>query len=219
MMTIEQYLLLCFVTLLLVGLGLYFWLRQPPHPGRLPPRPLVPPVKLPTEVLQWTDDLPFHDSALLDQQSPNWRKRMKRVGQTIQKSDVKQIYFLHGTFTGSDPFNVLPPLKGLMPQFAQQWEQIIENKMKRAVDKLARDIGNFLPDYVKLFEEATDHQIPCHTLHWSSANHHWGRLQGALRLIEDLHQRFPKGPEGRILLIGHSHARQVFALFTQLLSD
>jgi hypothetical protein len=219
MLTIEQILLLFFSAILLIGLGLYLWLRRPPPLERLPPRPTVPPVKFPTVTLKWTDDVPFHESAVFGSQTPEWQERMARIGTTLQKAGVSQLYFLHGTFTGSDPFNVLPPFKSLMPQLAQQWEQIIESKMKRAVDLLARDLGNFLPDYVRLFQEASGGHVPCHTLHWSSANHHWGRLQGALRLIEDLHQRFPEGPEGRILLIGHSHARQVFALFTQLLSD
>ncbi|WP_141731957.1 hypothetical protein [Oligoflexus tunisiensis] len=219
MLTTEQILLLFFSTILLIGLSLYLWLRTPPPLERLPPRAQVPPVKLPSVTLKWMDDVPFHESAQFINQPEEWRRRMLKVGQTLNAAGVKQIYFLHGTFTGSDPFNVLPPFKSLMPQLAQQWEQMIESKMKRAVDILARDIGNFSNDYVQLVEDATGKRIPCHTLHWSSANHHWGRLQGALRLIEDLHQRFPNGPEGRILLIGHSHARQVFALFTQLLTD
>lgn len=211
--------LLIFIGLILIGLLLYFWLRRPPSIDRLPPRPLIPPVRLPTVLMKWDEALPFSEQGRLEGQADAWRERMLACGKTLTRADVRQIYFMHGTFAGSDPFNVLPPLKNLMPHLAKEWEQLIESKMKRAVDKLARDIGNFHPDYVRLFQDATGDQIPCHTMHWSSANHHWGRLQGALRLIEDLHQRFPKGPEGVVLLIGHSHARQVFALFTQLLSD
>ncbi len=219
MLSSEQILLLFFISILLIGLVLYVWLRRPPTEARLPPRPLVPPIKLPTVHLKWQDDIPFQDPGHLDDQSLSWRKRMLRVGRTLAAADVKQVYFLHGTFAGSDPLNVLPPLKNLMPQLANQWEQMIEEKMKKAVDKLARDIGNFLPDYIKLFHEATGQLFPCHILHWSSANHHWGRLHGAIRLIEDINQRYPDALPGRFLLIGHSHARQVFALFTQLITD
>jgi hypothetical protein len=215
----QQLFLLFFGSLFLLCLLIYFWLRRPPAPGRLPPRPLIPPVLLPTVFVKFEDELPFNEQGQLEDQNFSWRGRMLRAGQTMASANVQQIYFLHGTFAGSDPFNVLPPLKNLMPQVAAQWEQIIEAKMKKAVDKFAGDIGNFLPHYVKLFQEATGQLIPCQTLHWSSANHHWGRLQGAIRLIEELNLRYPDQLPGTILLIGHSHARQVFALFTQLISD
>jgi hypothetical protein len=54
---------------------------------------------------------------------------------------------------------------------------------------------------------------------WSSENHHVGRLEGALGLVRALATHAELGaPRGRILILGHSHAGQVFALVTQLLS-
>lgn len=201
-----------------MGLGLYFWLRHPPEPSKLPPKILTKTEELPVVHLDWDDPLPFKEGFLKDQ-SLSWQKQMRTAGKIMQKAGVAQIYFLHGTFVGSDPFQVLPPLQSLMPHMAKRWQKLIESGMRHTIDRLARDVGNFLPAYVQLYGEALGGNIPCQIVNWSSANHHWGRLQGALRLIEELGLRFPEDPVGRVLLIGHSHARQVFALFTHLIAS
>jgi hypothetical protein len=52
--------------------------------------------------------------------------------------------------------------------------------------------------------------------HWSSENCHIGRANAAVRLIDELHSlQLPPGK--RVLLWGHSHAGNVFALMTNLL--
>jgi hypothetical protein len=51
---------------------------------------------------------------------------------------------------------------------------------------------------------------------WSSENHHLGRADGAVRLLDELAQASRERP-GRLLLWGHSHAGNVFALLTNLL--
>jgi hypothetical protein len=52
---------------------------------------------------------------------------------------------------------------------------------------------------------------------WSSENHHLGRADGAVRLIDRLHAA-QHPPGSRVLLWGHSHAGNVFALMTHLLA-
>jgi hypothetical protein len=52
---------------------------------------------------------------------------------------------------------------------------------------------------------------------WSSENHHIGRADGAVRLIDEL-SGMKLGAGQRLLLWGHSHAGNVFALVTNLLS-
>lgn len=51
---------------------------------------------------------------------------------------------------------------------------------------------------------------------WSSENHHLGRADAAVRLLDELARASRERP-GRLLLWGHSHAGNVFALLTNLL--
>jgi len=51
---------------------------------------------------------------------------------------------------------------------------------------------------------------------WSSENHHLGRADGAVRLLDEL-ASLKLRDDQRVLLWGHSHAGNVFALVTNLL--
>jgi hypothetical protein len=51
--------------------------------------------------------------------------------------------------------------------------------------------------------------------HWSSQNHHVGRADAAVRLLDELVSQDFSG--GRVLLWGHSHGGNVFAILTNLL--
>lgn len=124
---------------------------------------------------------------------------------------------LHGTFVGSDPVNMLSSLKTYFPKISERFESGMSKSMRGLIDQLAQDNGNFIPAYAELLEQALDAKIPVRLHYWSSGNHHLARLEGALSLIENLAQNFSKKSSDRILLLGHSHARQVFALFTQLI--
>ena len=71
---------------------------------------------------------------------------------------------------------------------------------------------------MELFGAAT--RLPCSLFVWSSENTHTARLSAAVRLVGHLAERFEghRASEGgrRALLVGHSHAGQVFALALQL---
>ncbi len=58
--------------------------------------------------------------------------------------------------------------------------------------------------------------IPVRLFNWSSENHHIGRADGAIRLLDEL-ASLKLQPTQRVLLFGHSHAGNVFALMTNLL--
>ncbi|RYZ55599.1 MAG: hypothetical protein EOP07_13930 [Proteobacteria bacterium] len=151
------------------------------------------------------------------EQSSEWRASMKRSGTILKNASVKEIILLHGTFVGSDPMNVVSSIKSVFPKLSPQFEESMSRRMKGVIDIIAQDNGNFIPAYVDLLHEALDAKIPVKLQFWSSANHHIARLDGAIRLLEKVSQDFPQKANDRILLIGHSHARQVFALFTQLI--
>ena len=84
-------------------------------------------------------------------------------------------------------------------------------------------MGNYTPEYVGLFAQALgDERIWCQDFVWSGANHHAARVVGAARLLQQIADRRSSGQlqsGERVLLFGHSHAGQVFAVITQFLSD
>ncbi len=143
---------------------------------------------------------------------------MQACGGAIQSSGVRQITLVHGTFVGDDPVGVVEVLKKVYPTISKSLAASIRRIIKRQADHLLADNGNFTEDYASILGEAT--AIPCERFHWSSENHHLGRLMGAARLasyIADVIIKKQVHSSQRILLLGHSHAGQVFALLAQLL--
>jgi hypothetical protein len=149
--------------------------------------------------------------------SDEFRRRMRRAGAAYRRAGVAAVYLAHGTFVGPDALGILAALARVFPAAAPPLRKLI----KRLIDRMLGEAGNFTAAYARLFEEALRQpdgwSIPVRLFHWSSENHHLGRADGAVRLIEEL-ATLPPEPEGRVLLFGHSHAGNVFALATHLLS-
>jgi hypothetical protein len=129
---------------------------------------------------------------------------MKGVEAALRSARVAAIYLVHGTFLGPDALGVLTDLS----RFAPGWAEVLRRWNKQIVDALAGDIANFTRVYADTLQQALDPDgqdcIPIRLCHWSSENHHIGRADGAVRLIQDIAaQNFPPG--SRILLCGHSH--------------
>lgn len=204
--------------LVIVGFIVWWWRQQLPEE----PASLTPPAELVHDpvFLSFQEEVEFNSQGFsLATQSPQWQRRMERAGQVFRAAGVRQIVLLHGTFVGSDPLGLLPPLQSFLPSMYEKMEEKLQTAMKGAMNRIAHDNGNFLPHYVELFQEALGVSISCSLLQWSSGNHHIARLQGAIRLCTYLLEQEKLRPGSRILLIGHSHARQVFALFTHLIGQ
>ena len=134
------------------------------------------------------------------------RCRLKTIGEAFRRAGVRAIYLLHGTFVGTDAL-------GLIRGIARQWPELAEGlyrRQKRALDTLAGDAGNFSTQYAAELQQALNREgddgsrIPVRLFYWSSENHHVGRADAAIRLIDELASRSElRG--GRVLLCGHSH--------------
>lgn len=162
----------------------------------------------------------------LSDHAPEWRAAMRDVGARLRAADVSAIVFVHGTFTGSDPLSAVRAVERALPRRAAV---PIANALRRVtrttVDRLLGDLGQFNAGYTELFEQAINddeaaHAAPiaCTSFGWSSENHHVGRVEGALGLLRVLATHREIG-HGRLLVLGHSHAGQVFALVTQMLAS
>jgi hypothetical protein len=159
----------------------------------------------------------------LDDHSPEWRAAMRAVGDRFASSGIDAVVFVHGTFAGSDPLSAYRAVERALPTFGRELARSLRKKTHGYVQRVLGDVGNFGGGYVRLFEEAIrpeGERIPCTNFVWSSENHHVGRLEGALGLLRTLatHAELGNGARSRLLVIGHSHAGQLFALVTQLLA-
>ncbi|HSO31439.1 MAG TPA: hypothetical protein VLT33_02955 [Labilithrix sp.] len=157
-------------------------------------------------------------SAILDEHTTEWRSAMREIGARLRGRDVTAVVFAHGSFVGGDPTSALAAATHALPR-GRVLAKVLRKRTRTVVDRMLGDFGNFGPAYVRLFEQAIGGTVPCTSFAWSSENHHLGRLEGALDLLRVLATHAELGaPRGRILVLGHSHAGQVFALLTQLLS-
>jgi hypothetical protein len=142
---------------------------------------------------------------------------MQDVGSTLRAAGVGAVYLVHGTFVGPDALGLIAELARLFPSAAKA----VRGAIKRLVNQLVQDAGNYTEEYARLFESAINGpgttKIPVRLFIWSSENHHIGRADGAVRLIDRLETDHVNHGR-RILLWGHSHAGNVFALATNLLA-
>lgn len=102
---------------------------------------------------------------------------------------------------------------------------INDEKTQEMLDAFAHEKGNFTCAYVRNFEQAlafwNDQRVPCHRYVWSTLNHHVGRVEAAVHLLEYLRHwgaGIPLSQGDRLLLIGHGHAGQVLALLSNILT-
>lgn len=135
----------------------------------------------------------------------------------------------HGTFAGNDPLGIATELARVAPRASQS----VARFGKAVVDLLARENGNWTERYAGRMEAGlaagAGRTIPVRRFHWSSGNNHASRADGAVRLVAELDEfvrnlspaetsSASTAKPARILLWGHSHGGNVFALATHLLS-
>ena len=133
----------------------------------------------------------------------------------LKKHQVALIVLVHGTFAGNDAFGLFD----LIEPIHQDLTKTLKQHGKTLLNKLAKDVGNYTPKYAAELNTLTN--IPCELFIWSSGNYHLARLRGTLELANNLTKHIvEKHLQGQhILLMGHSHAGQLFALLTRFLSD
>lgn len=142
---------------------------------------------------------------------------MSEVGRALRSAGVSAVYLVHGTFVGNDALGLFSELARVFPAAGDALKRLSEH----LVDLVVGETGNYTEAYARLFEDGINSSgksphIPVRLFHWSSENHHIGRADGAVRLIDEL-ASLELAECARVLLWGHSHAGNVFALVTNLL--
>lgn len=154
--------------------------------------------------------------AALALHSGEFQRRMQAVGEMLQAARVGVIYLVHSTFAALDSLSILAALA----RHYRAGRSAIRHIAGEMVDSEIHDAGNYTPGYAGLFETAieTPHwRVPVRLVSWSNENHHLGRADAAVRLIDELASlELPTGQ--RVMFWGHGHAGNVFAILSQLLS-
>lgn len=149
---------------------------------------------------------------------------MQTFGTLLFQNQIRHVSLVHGTFAGNDALGLFDMLEPAV--FRMTGSSTITDQLKRGgkqlLNSVAKDLGNFTPEYVQAFSGALDNRIECESFTWGSGNFHLARLKGAVELIahlSDIIRRKNIHPKERLLLIGHSHAGQLFALITLFLEN
>lgn len=175
----------------------------PPAPYQIvdPPRPLTP-------------------------RSADYNERLVTACQPVVQAKVAMVFLVHGTFVGNDAVGMFTELR----RFAPSASEALRRMFKGLVNAIIDEMGNYTPRFARTFQnglsEAAGREVPVRLFNWSSQNNHIGRADGAIRLIGQLAELAASISEGeltsptppRVMLWGHSHGGNVFALVTNLLS-
>lgn len=138
---------------------------------------------------------------------------------------IHRVLLVHGTFLGDDPLGVAeilrkigegaPPLKSSLNAAADRISKATRDRMS----SLAKDVANYCDEFREAFQQLVGDD-PTIKLRepWSSQNHHVARANLAVQLFLEL-DRTVQSDDQRVLLWGHSHAGNGFAILSNLLAN
>jgi hypothetical protein len=151
-----------------------------------------------------------------ERDSPEWRRAMADVGERLRGAGVRLVVFAHGSFVGDDPLAIARALEDV-PILADV-ARGLRGFTRAQVARFLGDLSNYTRDYVDAFARATG--VDAIEFAWSGENHHAARVQGAVRLARTiaLHRGGAVRAGDGVLLAGHSHGGQLFALLSQLVA-
>ena len=136
------------------------------------------------------------------------------VPQLLRQAGVRRVILVHGTFAGNDIIGLTREVARFSPTIAGHLNQL----GKKWLDDLVGELGNYTEDFAdcfsRLINPASFDPIPVHRFHWSGENHHLGRANGVMALLDLL---ATEHTDGRLLVLAHSHGGNVMAMVSQLL--
>ncbi|HJT30793.1 MAG TPA: hypothetical protein VJ783_01915 [Pirellulales bacterium] len=148
--------------------------------------------------------------------SSEFRRRMNAVGDALRARRVAAIFLVQSSFAAWDA-------RYLLLELARRWpagSSLLRQAADQIVDGCLHEAGDYTPRYVEILERALAGQgdeTPVRLVHWSGENHHLGRADAAVRLIEEL-AALELPPDKRVMIWGHGQAGNVLALASGLLS-
>lgn len=141
---------------------------------------------------------------------------MADAGRRLRAARVAGMYLVHGTFVGTDALGMAAEIARFLPKTGA----ILTQASKQLIERLLGDVGNYTETHVQLLADgfaSEGDELPIRLFTWTSQNDHIGRADAAIRLIDEI-ARLKIAPDRRLILWGHSHAGNVFALASNLLA-
>jgi len=144
---------------------------------------------------------------------------------------VRKVLLVHGTFAGTDPFGINAMMRAGAEQLPVGARLAVDpvidrlsDQTKRLTDTITADIANYSDGYRQRFQTLVgdDPEVSRLEPTWSSENNHVARAGLAVRLLNELLQLHAEGfdpANERVLLWGHSHAGNGFAILSNLLAN
>jgi hypothetical protein len=139
---------------------------------------------------------------------------------------VNHVVLVHGTFMGDDPFAISETLNAvagsasLLKKPLESLAAKLKERVKPLTDGVTGDVGNYGDDFRNLFQQLVgdDPVVELMQPTWTGQNHHFARADLAVLLLCQLDKLQPAHNDC-ILLWGHSHAGNGFAILTNLLAN
>ncbi len=143
-------------------------------------------------------------------------ERLAGARQQFLNLGIERIILVHGTMVGTDSLGWYGHWERVFPWLSRR----MKRTYKRLVDTLSGDRGNYDEGFAFALQQGmtgadSRDSIAVERLEWTGENHHLGRADAAVKLCHlllDSHEA-----NERLMLWGHSHAGNVFAIATQLL--
>ena len=148
--------------------------------------------------------------------SREFQRRMAGVGEALSAARVATLFLVHGSFTAFDSLSIVTALARRYTKAGSALRRLAAQLVTADV----HDAGNFTPHYAEAFQNGlagSGRGPTVRLVSWSSENHHLGRADAAVRLIDEL-AALELAAGQRVLFWGHGHAGNVFAMMSQLLS-
>jgi hypothetical protein len=146
-----------------------------------------------------------------------WTTAMRELGERMRGAEVRLVVFAHGSFVGDDPLAIASMMEDALPLLPDIGRKL-RGLTRAHLSRLLGDLSNFSEAYVAAFAQGTG--VDAVSFTWSGENHHAARVQGAVRLARmiALHRGGALRPGERVLLVGHSHGGQLFAILSQMIA-
>ncbi|MEO2045700.1 MAG: hypothetical protein ABGX16_03905 [Pirellulales bacterium] len=179
--------------------------------------------------------------------SAEFHDRIAATGAAMGQAGVVAVYCVHGTFAGNDALGLMTELARVVPSLSKTLSQFGKQTVDWVAGEMGNFTPAYVAAMESGLSAGAGRSIPVIRFNWSSQNNHIGRADGAVRLLKELaclaksltdsDRPEPQGPAAtalasmplattapaaqsppRIVLWGHSHAGNLFALLTNLLA-
>ena len=144
---------------------------------------------------------------------------------------IQRVLLVHGTFAGTDPFGIHAMMQNQVERTSPALQlalmpvvERLKRRVKEFTDTVLDDIANYSEGFRTEFQKLVGDDPLVERLDptWGSENNHLARAELAMRLLcwlDDCRLDGLEPGRDRVLMWGHSHAGNGFAILSNLLAN